>query len=237
MAAARVRSLGTAGSSAAVGSINITVTAATAVDNLIVVGHAAGGSSVIMSGVTDSRGNTYTVQVSKPTDTGTAGTNPGSSIASAVCTTALQVNDTITVTLAGTGFVGCWAAEYSGIDTTTPVRTTGNNNSGGVTVTSFDTASTDPSVTAGDILVGNVAANGTVTLTGTSSTVVGQQGVSSGTTRPATELSKAVASTGTDDLTVSLGTARAATGEVVVFAVAPAAAALPFLVMQPRIGA
>lgn len=83
------------GNSSALANVStgvITLTAAVATGNLIVVAAHASVTTAI-STVTDSKGNTYVVD-------NTSGTTRRAAIASAQCTIALAINDTITVTYA-----------------------------------------------------------------------------------------------------------------------------------------
>ena len=80
----------------------ITVASAVAIGSTVIVGvgweAGAGGGIPTITGVTDSRGNTYTVDVSA----GAAGnTTVAITIGRGAVTTALQVGDTITVTISG----------------------------------------------------------------------------------------------------------------------------------------
>lgn len=217
MAVARVQALGTASGAAAATTLVITLTAATTIGNYIVVGHVAGGGSAIMSSVADSRGNTYTVHVSKPSpDEGLAADNPGSSVAIAKIDTAHAISDTVTITLAASGFAAAWATEVSGVDATTPVRATGNSNSDGATGTAIQCADTNPTAVTGDLLIGDTSyRNDPGALTMTSGTL-GQSANSTSTTRYTRELYKAVTTDGTDDLTATATNAIAWTGCMVV---------------------
>jgi hypothetical protein len=127
-----VQDLGNAGGTTAAQVITVGAST-TAGDRVIIAGRAVQGGGI--TSVTDSRGNTYTV------DKAATGTESASSVASANLATALQSGDTITVSFSAAIHNSAAAIEASGISTTSPVDQTANgHNSSGLTVTAATSA-------------------------------------------------------------------------------------------------
>jgi hypothetical protein len=103
-----------------------------------------------LTGVTDSRGNAWTVHQ-------TIADPNGVSIASCVITTALLPGDTITLTFAGTCAQAIIVDEWSGISTSSRVDVVGT----GTTAMTTTTAATSPTLTAqaGSLVIGAFAEN------------------------------------------------------------------------------
>lgn len=141
--------IGTKTQNTAASSVSITLTAGAAVGTTVLVGiiwEAGGGTGVpTISAVTDSRSNSYST-----TPDVTAGGATNSTVAGAVLrtrvTTALQVGDTITVTVSG-GTRSRWCLQADSFDdvNTTPLdktQTTGNTAPSGTALATGATATT-----------------------------------------------------------------------------------------------
>src|SRR4051794_40782060 len=91
-------------------TVVITVGTAVAAGDTVIVGGGAAVAAGALASVADSRGNTYTVNVS-------AAVLKGHGVASSVIATGLQVGDTITLTFTTSGSTvrGGWAASVSGL--------------------------------------------------------------------------------------------------------------------------
>ena len=90
--------LGTANNINTTDRITLTITAAAPVGDTVIV--AAGQGNTTLTSVTDSRGNTYTID--RPTIANGSGATAGVAVASTRVTTALQTGDTITAIFAST---------------------------------------------------------------------------------------------------------------------------------------
>ncbi|HXH26290.1 MAG TPA: Ig-like domain-containing protein, partial [Candidatus Acidoferrum sp.] len=145
---------------AAISSATITVPAAgVAQGNTIVmtVGN-SGNDGVTVKSVTDSRGNTYTVDANKSQISFFENT----AVASGYMATALQPGDKVIVTLTGTAtiFAGL-ASEWSGIASTGRVDKAATNIATSSSLSSGSVATTQ----ASDVLIGSFIGNGNVTFT------------------------------------------------------------------------
>ena len=148
--------------STAVSSRTIPYTLAQTAGNLNVVAVSWGGTSVSVSSVTDTKGNTYTLAVGPTalTGFGSASIYYAKNIVAAAAGT-----NSVTVTYsASVGGVDIRIAEYSGLSTTSPVDVTAASTGSG-TLTSSGSVTT---INANDLLVGSNA-----TSTGTSGSGTG----------------------------------------------------------------
>jgi hypothetical protein len=148
MAAAYVQRFASYGNTA----INHTVTVAanTTQGNFAVLAIRTGGGAAVSS-VSDSKGNTWTVD-RQTTNTSLA----RGAIATARLASALTTSDTITVTLASSQFANVAAFEYSGVATSSPFDQSAINNGSGTTASAGPTGTT----TQADELVVGFAGTG-----------------------------------------------------------------------------
>lgn len=96
------------GSGVTTGNLTITITVAVAVGETIIVAIST-GSTTSISSVTDTAGNTYTIDFQSPSGTRRVG------VASAPVTTAITTSDTISVNTSGAGDTRAAAYEYAGL--------------------------------------------------------------------------------------------------------------------------
>lgn len=147
MAIAKVQAFTKAGSaSESPGLLNITATT-TAGNVMVLMVGCSGGRTV--SSVTDSKGNTWTVNY-----TAGNGSAVGCSVAFTTITTPLVNGDTISITPSVACFIGAVAQEYSGIDPASPLRTDAANGQGWVSSTAATGGTTAGTSAAGDLVIG-----------------------------------------------------------------------------------
>lgn len=143
-----VQAFTTAGSSA-VSPETVAITTNTTVGNHLIIMVALSGGRLV-TGVTDSKGNTYTLHY-----TSGNGSFVGVSILSCKITTQLVNGDTISVTPNVACFMAIRAQEYSGLHGTTHFRTDAANGQGWTNATTAATGGTTAgNSTAGDLVLG-----------------------------------------------------------------------------------
>lgn len=146
-------------------SIDIVVPAAgVAAGNSIIIS-AVGNAAHVITGVTDSAGNTYAVDV-----TNVAGS--GNAIASAHNVNALTSGQIITVTMSASGDIAAIASEFSGLATSGTLDKTATGTGTSTTPATSATATTSQ---ADELLIGSVIWSNNTTFTqGASYTLVAQ---------------------------------------------------------------
>lgn len=140
------------------------VTGSTTAGNRIVLTIAC-GSGVTVTGVTDTQGNTYSIDVQ------TGGANQNVGIFSAFLTHAVTNADTYTVSLSATNKPEVAGAEYSGIAATGFVESTGSTTSGGAGATTTSNRGLTPAAATSQLFSGvSTASTSAVGITDTSTT-------------------------------------------------------------------
>lgn len=212
---AQVQKVGIAGgNNGAVATVTCAFAANNAAGNLIVVGGGdAGATSGHTLSVSDSLGNTYTAAQSNFT-----GAN-NDVLSLWYVASSLAGANTVTVTVSGTGADHyCWAAEYSGIATVTPLdQTTAAANAGVTAWTSGNVTTTQ----ASELLIGwAMGGNGAATATaGTGWTL--QASTTAGSQSPAWE-DQIVSVTGTFAATFTYSAAVSGVDAIATFKAAGA---------------
>ena len=216
VANAAATTLGSSGSPALVSSLgSITNTSGTTQDSLtltlgspvaqgdtVVVGIGAQGN-VSVSSVSDSRGNTYHVDVVR-TYTSSSTVKSTTALVTAPVTTALQAGDAITVTLSVGNAWGFVAQDWSGI---TGLDQSGTMDSGGVASTAVSASTSGATATAPEVVFALATTNGWPSITaGSGYTATATLQASSGTVKRELGLEyQVVPSTGTQTGTFTLG--------------------------------
>lgn len=236
MAIAKVQAFTKAGSASESPGV-LTVTASTTVGNHIVLMVGCSGGRTV-TGVTDSKGNTWTVHY-------TAGNSSfvGCSVASAKITTQLVNGDTISITPSAAGFIAAVAQEYSGFDPTTWLRTKAANGQGWVGSTSATGGATAGNSTAGDLVIGALAGDNAFLIATPGAGYTNETGVSTTTTVITLDWeSKTAAGGSTETATATWSGIANGAGGTIVFAPAPPAATggavprIPTLATIPTLG-
>lgn len=142
-----IQSAGTAASSAAVRTLTITVSADTTAGNSLTLTLAASNVR-LLTGVADSKGNTWTVAV-------TRGNENGVGIAYCVLGRALVIGDTITATLDSAGYSAIAVNEWEG-----RFLLDGTASAIGVETVAGDTGATPSTTSDGEIAIGAFAISG-----------------------------------------------------------------------------
>ena len=139
---------------AGTGTYTLAVTNSPSAGNLVVL-HGRGGGGTVFSSVSDSKGNTWTIDHG----TGNSGTAATISIASSVLTSTLTTSDTITVVYTGTAATSRTMAayEFSGIDPISKLDVVSTIASG--TGTSATTTATSSLNRNGSLVFAAVATN------------------------------------------------------------------------------
>jgi hypothetical protein len=120
-----------------------------AAGNTVIVTAGNSSSNVVVSSVTDSRGNVYSVDVTRSSNSTSTNTN----IISSYISTPLQFGDTITVNFSGqASFLMALASEWSGIAQTGRLDQKATNQGGSTALTSGTTAMTTQ---ATELLIGS----------------------------------------------------------------------------------
>lgn len=218
MAIAKVQAFTKAGSaSESPGVLNITAT--TSAGNVMILMVACSGGRTV-TGVTDSKGNTWTVHY-------TSGNSSfvGCSIAVAPITTPLVNGDTISITPSAAAFIAAEAVEYSGIDTASPLRTDAANGQGWVGSTSATGGATAGNSTAGDLVIGAFGGDNAFLITTPGAGYTDQAGIATtGTVVTLDWESKTAAGGSTETATATWSGIANGAGGTAVYAQAAAAA-------------
>ncbi len=227
----RVGSVGTNTSSSSGTTIAVTVGAGgvAAGDFLIVKVFWSGSTGVTLTGVADTKGNTYQIDVQKGNG-GSVGTY--SAIVSSKIGTALVNTNTITATISATvTFRMITAAEYSGLDTTTWLDQTASGTGTSTTPTSAATATT---TVADELVAGAISYND-----GTANSATPGAGCTSGcpgyteynelhaTSKGLEDEDMIVTATGTYVADATLSASKAWTASVATYKMAAAAGCTP----------
>jgi hypothetical protein len=159
MAIARVQAVVSGGNAASATTLVLTISGVTTtVGNHVIVTCVFSGTG--FSSVTDSKGNTWQVDVSQPPFT--AG-NSGAGIASSKLGTALVNGDTITLTFGSSSRAAAWVDEYSGLDATTWLDKVASVSDGGVAAAASDSGATATTTVADELLIGASAVSSAFT--------------------------------------------------------------------------
>lgn len=156
MAIAFVKEVVAAGSSSAATTLVLTIPAATTVsvgNHLILSAVASAG---VITGVTDSKGNTWQVDRTQAVDS-----DAQTSLASCKVTVSLTTGDTITVTFGGSSHRAASVQEWSGLATSSWFDKPAS--SGGTAGTAADSTATATLAQAAELVVGVVGHVSTVT--------------------------------------------------------------------------
>lgn len=158
-----VATVGVAGSSANSNHSTITSLVAVPVGDAIII--AAGSNGKAVSSVSDSKGNTYTI------DGGVTGTGTSCYLASTIVSTALAIGDTITVNFAASvGGRVAVAEQYTGVVSTSPADTGADGTLDQASGTSASITGAGNTAQASELLIMAtcIDAAGTANLTATS---------------------------------------------------------------------
>ena len=221
--------LGTKIQNTGASSVAITLTAGAAVGSTVLVGiiwEAGGGTGVpTISAVTDSRSNSYST-TPDVTAGGATNTTVAGAVLRAKLTTALQVGDTITVTISG-GTRSKWAMQadaFDDVNASTPLdktATTGNTAPSG---TSLATGSTAATSQANELVyaIFGFGSGRTVTVPGGWTGGAKVETTAGASDRALQVIHKYVAATGAQQGTLTLSTSSTYGGAVVTLKVTPA---------------
>lgn len=222
MTIAFVREVGTAASSSNGTSLVVTCSATSIVGNHLIL---CAVGSLGVTGVTDSKGNTWQVDLV----TAASGAFIGSTVSCRI-TTQLVSSDTITVTFA-TGNTGraVSVAEYSGLAASAWLDKTASAGSGGATATASDSGATATTSQAAELLIG-VRAAGTASVSTVTPEVVSpvwnlnSVATSSGQAKDVNPMYRVMAATGTYSAKTTWVTSRAWTQSILTYKAAAVAA-------------